>query len=428
MIKVIKSSEQIHAQGGIFITHELLKQYGIDKLIDKHLGTRGSGKGYSYSDLTLGLGYSQHCGATCIEDIQHMTETFNNHPEFAMSSPDIVLRMLDELKTETIVHISESGVKHEFNSNQPLNDLLQKICIHTKVLSTTEEYTLDYDNTNTFHNKYDAKRTYQNDKGYQPGVGSINNIPIFIEGRNGNSPAKYLMKDTLKQLFELTDMNDIKFTKFRSDSAAYQQDLIEFMENRHVTFYIRMVTCEELRMQIKELTEWKQIEYNYNLIELAEMWYAPFGGEKKYRVIVQRKKNKTAQLDAFSESVYEYYSIITIDTAGTPQEIYTFYNQRGGTSEDVIDILKNDFNRNHLPCSFLDQNTVFMILSAISYVLTVWMKTIIGKHIKGITQKGRLKQYMFMFINVAAKWIHSGRQTILKIFSHKGYEFIPLKI
>ena len=181
-------------------------------------------------------------------------------------------------------------------------------------------------------------------------------------------------------------------------------------------------------MQIKDITEWKQIEYYYNLIELTEMWYAPFGEEKKYRIIVQRKKNKASQLDAFSESAYEYYSIITADTIGTPEEIYTFYNQRGRTSEDVIDILKNDFNWNHLPCSFLDQNTVFMILSAISYVLTVWMKTIVGKHIKGITKKGRLKQYIFMFINVAAKWIHSGRQTILKIFSNRGYEFIPLKI
>ena len=59
MIKVIKSSEQIHAQGGIFITHELFKRYGIDKVIDKHLGTRGSGKGYGFSDLILGLVYSQ---------------------------------------------------------------------------------------------------------------------------------------------------------------------------------------------------------------------------------------------------------------------------------------------------------------------------------------------------------------------------------
>ena len=204
MIKVEKSSEQIHAQGGIFITHELFKRYGIDKVIDKHLGPRGSGKGYSFSDIILGLVYSQHCGATCIEDMQQMVATFNNHPEFEMASPDKVLRMLDELKTETIIQTSKNGIKHEFSSNLLLNDLLQEICIKTKVLSTTDKCTLDYDNTINECNKYDAKTTCKMTKGYQPGVGSINNVPIFIEGRNGNSNAKYLMTDTLKKTKSLT--------------------------------------------------------------------------------------------------------------------------------------------------------------------------------------------------------------------------------
>jgi hypothetical protein len=56
--------------------------------------------------------------------MQQMVATFNNHPEFEMASPDTVLRMLDELKTETIIHTSKNGIKHEFNSNLPLNDLL----------------------------------------------------------------------------------------------------------------------------------------------------------------------------------------------------------------------------------------------------------------------------------------------------------------
>jgi hypothetical protein len=41
-----------------------------------------------------------------------------------MASPDTVLRMLDELKTETIIQTSKNGIKHEFNSNLLLNDLL----------------------------------------------------------------------------------------------------------------------------------------------------------------------------------------------------------------------------------------------------------------------------------------------------------------
>lgn len=429
MVKVEKSSEQIQSQGGIFLTHELFKRHGIDKLIDQHLGKRVSLIGYDYSEIFLSLIYSQHCGATCIEDIHQLREEFGNHPQFKICSPDTVLRSLNELKTDNTIHLSRQGVKHEFNSNKKLNDLLMQMILKTKVLTPAQPYTLDYDNTITACNKYDARHSYKMSEGYQPGVATINQIPIYIEGRNGNSNAKYKMTETLSAVFESAKKYNLHIKKFRSDSAAYQKEIIELMISMQTTFYIRMVACADLKMHIREITEWKQIEYNYHEMELAEMWYAPFGEEKKYRIIVQRKKNNTAQMDVFSETAYDYYAIITNDqTPATLQEIFTFYNQRGGASENVIDILKNDFNWNHLPCSFLSQNTVFMILSAISYVLFVWIKTIISKHIKGITQNGRLKQYLFKFIHVATKWIHSGRQIILKVFSHRGYQFIPLKI
>ena len=428
MIKVEKSSEQIQSRGGIFFTHELFKQHGIDKLIDKHLGKRTSLVGYDYSDILLALFYSQHSGATCIEDIHQLREDFVNHPQFKICSPDTVLRCLNELKTDNIVYTSQQGIVHDFNSNKKLSELLMQIILKTKVLKPAQEYPMDYDNTVADCNKYDAKRSYKMSEGYQPGVASINQIPIYIEGRNGNSNARYKMKETLSEVFELAKKYNILINCFRSDSAAYQKEIIELMEHSNKFFYIRMISCPDLKMNIREIKEWKQMEYNCHSIELAEIWYAPFDDKKKYRVIVQRKKNNTTQVDAFSQTDYEYYAIITNDETSTPQEVHIFYNQRGGASENVIDILKNDFNWNHLPCSFLSQNTAFMILSAISYVLFVWMKSIISKHIKGITHHGRLKQYIFKFINVATKWIHSGRQIILKVFSDRGYEFIPLKI
>lgn len=428
MIKVEKSSEQIQSHGGIFFTHELFKKHGIDNLFDEHLGKRTLLLGYDYSDILMAFTYAQHSGATCIEDINQLREEFSNHPTFKICSPDTVLRCLNELKTENTIDTSQQGIEHQFNSNKVLNELLLKTIVKTEALKPAIEYTLDYDNTVAACNKYDAKRSYKMCEGYQPGVGSINEIPVYIEGRNGNSNAKYKMKETLCEILELAKKYNILISKFRSDSAAYQKEIIELMEQFEKIFYIRMISCPDLKLHIKEITEWKQREYNYHTIELAEMEYAPFGGEKKYRVIVQRKKNNTAQVDAFSQTTYDYYAIITNDTTPPTEEIFTFYNQRGGASEDVIDILKNDFNWNHMPCSFLAPNTVFMILSAISYVLYVWMKTKISPHIKGIKPKGRLKQYIYKFINVATKWIRSGRQIILKVFSNRGYQLIPLKI
>ena len=40
--------------------------------------------------------------------------------------------------------------------------------------------------------KYDARSTYKKSEGYQPGVVSIGKNIVYIEDRNGNSPAKSL--------------------------------------------------------------------------------------------------------------------------------------------------------------------------------------------------------------------------------------------
>lgn len=427
MAKIKNSTEPIHPHGGIFIIHELFQSGGIPSLIDEHLGIRSKLYGYQYSQIIESMLLTQFSGGSCIEDVNELREVFSSHPNFKVCSPDTVLRIFDELKTTTLSIESNSGVKHEFNIHPKLNELLLKTIKHTTSLDLSKSHTLDYDNTINACEKYDAKRTYKHVDGYQPGVACIGNMPVYIEGRNGNSNAKFNMKETLERCFDQLKQASIRIDKFRSDSAAYQKDVIELNEKRDHTFYIRAVSSGDLKLKIKTITEWSSFEYNHQNIEIAEMNYAPFGGAKEYRFVVQRKKSGGKQIDVFSGDNYDYHSIITDDLLSTPQEIYCFYNQRG-SSENLFEILKHDFNWKYLPCSFLDQNTVFMIISALCYVLYEWIKKHIAKHFDWLPANARIKKFVFRFINVAAKWIYTSRQHVLKIFSSRNYADIPLKI
>ena len=53
---------------------------------------------------------------------------------------------------------------------------------------------------------------------------------MFIEGRGGNTPAGYKMDETLAACFESLKNNGIHIEHFRSDSAAYQQLVVEVAE------------------------------------------------------------------------------------------------------------------------------------------------------------------------------------------------------
>jgi len=102
-----------------------------------------------------------------------------------------------------------------------------KCLVKTHQLELGKEYTLDYDNQVIPTEKYDAKKTYKKCDGYQPGVSSIGKHVVYIEGRNGNSQAKFKQDETLNRGFSLLSEQGIKVHRFRADSASYQQKVID---------------------------------------------------------------------------------------------------------------------------------------------------------------------------------------------------------
>ena len=123
----------------------------------------------------------------------------------------------------------------------------------TNQLNTKQEYTLAYDNQVMATEKYDARSTYKKSEGYQPGVTSIGKNIGYIEGRNGNSPAKYQQEETLTRAFSLLDQQGIRIKRFRADSASYQQKVISLVEGTSQHFYIRAVRCATMEQQISQI-------------------------------------------------------------------------------------------------------------------------------------------------------------------------------
>jgi hypothetical protein len=111
--------------------------------------------------------------------------------------------------------------------------------------------------------------------------------------------------------------------------------------------------------------DWTSVKLNWQPMDVAELVnWRPFDGTISYRLIVCRIKRDDQQGDLFSGSAYTYQAILTDDRTRSPEAIVSFYNKRGA-SERVFDAMGNDFGWSRLPCSFLSQNTAFMILTAI---------------------------------------------------------------
>ena len=426
MDKVKQSTKSITPWGGLNFIYEAMNRLGLDKFLDKQIGFRSILAHYSYADVVYSLFGNVLTQGNFIADLEvlktkYSQQVFNNIP-----SPDTVEYVCQELKTPDIFHKTDQGVLHQLNYSNVMNRTLVALAVETKQLKAGQEYTLDYDNVITENDKQDAQYTYKHSKGYHPGIGFIGRIPVHIENRNGNTPARYQQKETLQRCFAHLAQHHIRIKNFRADAASYQKEVIELAESNADFLYVRMMDFDDIREQCGQIKDWQRVEINYEIKEVASIRYKPFKGNKEYRIVVTRKKRKDKQMDLLSESAYTYQGIITTNEHQKPKEVIEFYNQRGD-AENSNRYLLNDFNLHHLPFPDLSTNTVYMYLMALCAILFEWVKTIlVNNRVKCIHRGMRVKAVCHHYITVAATFIKHAHQKILRIFS--GQEYRPLRI
>ncbi len=425
MIKVEKSLEKTKPFGGLNFVIDDIKRKGIAELIDNQLGSRSAQAEYKYSDVFLALWSIFFCGGDTAEDVEtHLRNQLLEVPDMKVMFADTILRVLKELKTEKVIH-NNNNVIHEYNDNPELNRLNIKIQKKIKFLREDCLYDLDFDHQFIPTEKYDSKKSYKKSDGYFPGNASINDLIIYIENRNGNSNVKYLQHETLEKVFSALSEENIRIYRTRADAGSYSKAIVDMVEKNSQFFYIRAQKSDAMRKEIQSVTDWNDVIINNIEYEVASVDYTPFGSKKVYRLVIQRTKENQGQGNLFTEDARVYRSILTNDEKSSEKEVIEFYNARG-TSEKIFDVMNNDFGWSKLPFSFMNENTVFLIVMAMCRVVYQWLLNRYSKVFPLLKPAYRLKKFIFRFMTVCAKWVKGQRIIKLKIFDERPYEKIAL--
>jgi len=422
----VQNCNTISAFGGINFVFNYLEEGNLNHLFDKSFPRLANQSIYGWKDIIYSILSIYLCGGDCIEDLQvHLKEHFQRNPFINLPSSDTVLKRLKELSEESNQCFTKRGiVEHSYNRNSKLEELnvalLEKLGAFSK-----DEIILDYDNTILFTEKSDSKMTYKRNHGYQPGVCTLNEEQVlYIENRNGNSDAKSFQTDTLERIFTMLKSKGIrKADHFRADAASYQFDVINLLKEEVNNFYIG---CRNsyIEKYYPQISEWESITDTANeTIEVGEITITPFQQQarrnkkdsQEYRLIVKRKPTSDGQLNLFTQDHYEYRAILTNNKQWSAAEIARFYNHRGNM-EKQFDILKNDFGWNNMPFSKLNQNTVFLYITAICRNLYHYIIRYFSETIKSLKPNFRVKKFLFRFIIVPAKWVKRSRQNYLNIY------------
>lgn len=425
MAKIQIKSEKLTPFGGIFSIMEKFDSM-LSPVIDSTLGQRCSSIfGYQFSEIVRSLMSVYFCGGSCVEDVtSQLMRHLSYHPTLRTCSSDTILRAIKELTQENISYTSDQGKTYDFNTADKLNTLLINALVSTGELKEIEEYDVDFDHQFLEADKYDSKRTYKGFDGYSPGVFTIGGLIAYLENRDGNCNVRFKQAETHRRFFEMMRSFGIHVRSFRADCGSYSEDIVKVVMEHTEKFYIRAERYAGLYEKVKRQTGWTTVEIGFQHYDVQSFPFESFEDVKHCRLVVQRqRKQKGEQLDLF-DGEYTYRCILTNDWDMTDEEIILHYNKRG-SAEQVFDRQNNDFGWAHLPKSFMNQNTVFLLITAMAanfyrYIVALPLMAVLF----GIKATDRVKSFLFRFIAVPAKWVKTARQYKLNIFSNKPYNLI----
>ncbi len=425
-MKVVNSSK-ITPFGGLNFVLSEFEKHKIGHLINYHLPELANQSKYSWKDIFYSFWSVLFCGGDCAEDLAfNLKSHFGDNPFMDLPSPDRVLERMKQLATEKIICISKRGKsKHEFCINDSLNLLNIKLLKSIGVLSGKRPNTLDYDNTYIFSDKADTRNTYLKQYGYAPGVGFIGKQVVYLENRNGNTDAQTLQEDTLQRMFTMLNQQNVIIDKFRADSASYKLATLLVVANNCNTFYIKARMSETLAETIHKIDCWEKMIIDGREASRASVDFTPFEKIAKrskredslvaYRLVVTKTKRIDGQINLFTGEDYIYSAILTNDFIMEDNQIVFFYNHRGAIERE-FDVLKNDFAWNNMPFSKIEQNTVFLIITAICRNLYEFIINSFSKIYTNLSANFRIKKFIFRFICIPAKWIRSSRSQKLRLY------------
>ena len=130
-----------------------------------------------------------------------------------------------------------------------------------------------------------------------------------------------------------------------------------------------------------------------------------------------KDKDGREQTDIFGV-IYTYRCILTNNWMSIEKDIITFYKERGASEKKSTYRTMTSGGR-ICPFPLWLRNMVFMMVTAM--LKNFYLVRHISDKVKPLKKTSRLKTFILQFVSVLAKWVLTGRQNVLILYTNKTY-------
>ncbi len=253
---------------------EAYRGYRVGEAADRALPKKKTAKGLSQGQMTESFVLLSALGGECIEDMERLRQDKGLEAMLGYQIPasETARQWLDKSHDEGLMsRQSQQGAFIPVES-APLAGLRepnrQVIWSYIEKVKAGQEVTLDVDAHLVETTKANAFYCYDGRKAFQPieVEWAETGLVLAEEFRQGNVLAGTDMKRVVDEAFDMLPPGEWK-VKVRSDSAAYQQDILDHWHGRKWHFAVSADMSVQLRQAIETLPA-----------DAWQLWYTEKGG------------------------------------------------------------------------------------------------------------------------------------------------------
>jgi hypothetical protein len=384
-------TEEATSWAGAALLAELYRKVGVEAAAEWALPKKKSSKGLRQGQMVESFVLLSALGADCIEDMERLRrdEGLESMLGYCPPAPETARQWLDKFHDEQLMEkrpLQGAFIPPESARLVGLKEPnRQVIWTYIDKVKPGLEVTFDVDAQLVETAKADAQYCYEGYRALQPMEveWAETGLVLADELREGNVHPGRGIKEIVDEAYNTLPSGQWQ-VKVRSDSAAYQQDILDHWQRRGWQFAVSADMSQGLKKEILALPKdawrvWKVGKQDM-IREWAEVPYVPTRQYERrdsqpYRYLAVRVRRQQGEL--FEDGVkIRHFAIVTNIWDMGGQELLEWQRGKAGTIEHIHHILDNELAGGVYPSGKHGANAAWLRLQVLTHNLLQLLKAV----------------------------------------------------